>query len=355
MKKLILSNKRLSEIISRVFKWYFNYYIKRQPRPLVLSVFTTNACNFRCDICSIWRSDPKATISLAKIKNLIDANSGTACYISLSGGEPLLVPDIMGMVAYASSKIPFVHLVSNGLLISPGRVKELKSAGLTEVSLSLDGNREWHNRTHGSDKSYDGVINAIECFKTGAPEIKVSLDTVIYPDAPGEARKAAEISKRLGIFHKFQPVNKHFDFEASLGRPPDIDLSGNNAREVDDLIEYLISSPHVLNSRYFLKQIPKYFAGKLVCGPIRPRCVLPYFYLEVSAYGNVSPCMYATGWNGILGIDSGLRDNLNGKEYSKCLRDLERCRLCDRAMFMCYWEPLIQFPLMHSIVYGARP
>ncbi len=266
-----------------------------------------------------------------------------------------MVPDIMEMIAYASSRIPFVHLVSNGLLISPDKVRELKKARLTEVSLSLDGDRQWHNRTHGSDKSYDGVINAIECFKDRAPEIKVSLDTVIYPSALDEARRAVELSKRFGIFHKLQPVNKHFDFEASLGRTPDIDLSGNSAREVGDLIEYLISSPHVLNSRYFLKQIPKYFAGKLICGPIRPRCVLPYFYLEVSAYGNVSPCMYATGWKGILGIDSGLHDKLNGEEYSSCRKSLELCRLCDKAMFMCYWESMIQFPLMHAIIYGIRP
>lgn len=354
MKKLILSNKRISEIASRVLKWYFNYYIKHRPLPLVLSVFTTNACNLKCDICSIWRSGPKATLSLANLRDLIDANSKTACYISFSGGEPLLVPDIMEGMAYASSRIPFVHMVSNGLLVSPGIARELKKAGLTEISLSLDGSKEWHNKTHGSDKSYDGVINAIEYFKAEAPDIKVSLDTVIYPDALDEVRKAVEISKRYGIFHKLQPVNKHFDFEISLGNCPGYDFSRIDASELAGLVDHLISSQHVLNSRYFLRQIPKYFTNELVCDPIRPKCTLPYFYLEVSAYGKVSPCMYATGWNGILGIDPELRDKLNGEEFSKCRTRLEQCRLCDKAMFMCYWESMIQFPLMHSIIYGIR-
>jgi sulfatase maturation enzyme AslB (radical SAM superfamily) len=311
-------------------------------------------CNLKCDICSIWRSLPKSNISFEQLKEVVDFSSQTACYISFSGGEPLMVPDIIRMISYASSKIPYVHLVSNGYLVSENIVIELKQANLTEVSLSLDGEAEWHNKTRGSEKSFDALINAIECFKKEAAEIKIVIDTVMYPDALGQTRKAVEISKRLGVFHKVQPVNRHFNFLNSLGQPPDLDFSNVNEKELEDLIDYLIKSPHVLNSSYFLKQIPLYFSNNLICKPSRPKCRLPYFFLEVSAYGKVSPCMYGTGWDGVLAIDSDLKKNFSSKKYKMQQKKLEQCRLCDRSMYMCYWESLIQFPLIHSIVYGLR-
>lgn len=352
MKKLLLLNKKLPRISLRILKWYYNYYFFHHPLPLILAVYTTNHCNLQCEICSIWRDRSKATISFEQLKSLVDVNARNACYVSFSGGEPLLVPDIMRMISYASLKIPFIHLVSNGLLISNHKVRELQNAGLTEVSLSLNGEASWHNKTRGSQKSFDAVINAIECFKREAPEIHIVLDTVIYPEALEETRKAVEISKKFKIFHKVQPVNKHFDFRDSLGKPPALNFSDVNQGEVENLIEYLIKSPHVINSHYFLKEIPSYFKNKLICRPIRPRCPLPYFFLEVSAYGKFSPCMYATGWQGVFAIDSDLRKKLLSRKYKECKKELEKCRLCDKCMFMCYWEPLIQFPFMHTIKYG---
>jgi MoaA/NifB/PqqE/SkfB family radical SAM enzyme len=353
MKKLIFSKKALPMCL-RALRWYYNYYIRRTSRALILAIFTTNLCNLKCDICSIWSNASKSTLSFDQLKYLVDASAKTVAYISFSGGEPLLVPDIFKMVSYASAKIPYVHMVSNGLLMSPDAVKALKEAGLTEVSLSLDGEAAWHNKTHACEKSFDAVMTAVENFKRYAPGIPVVINTVIYPDRLEETKNAARIAAKLGVYHKAQPVNKHFSFEKSAKRPPDPDFRNIDRNELADLIEYLIKCPHVLNSRYFLRQIPRYFTGPLACGPTRPSCILPYFFLEVSAYGKVSPCMYATGWEGIADIGADLSGKLDSEDYRACQQRLKKCRLCDESMYMCYWEPMIQFPLAHAMMYGMR-
>lgn len=352
MKRFLLLNKRLPCIIQRILKWYFDYYFFRRPRPLILAIYTTNYCNLQCGICSIWRDRTKAVISFKQLKSLVDANAHNACYISFSGGEPLLVPDIIKMISYASSRIPFAHLVTNGILVSDAIVKELKNAGLNEVSISLNGESSWHNKTRGSEKSFDAVINAIESFKRVSPGIHIVIDTVIYPEALEEAKKAVEISKKLKVFHKLQPVNKHFDFKNSYDHPPELNFSRINQQEINSLVEYLMKSQHVINSHHFLKEIPHYFRNELFCRPIRPTCLLPYFFLEVSAYGKFSPCMYATGWEGVFDIDLDMSDRISCRKYQLCQEKLKHCRLCDKSMYMCYWEPLIQFPVMHALKYG---
>jgi len=352
MKRLIFSNRKAHIIGARIAKWYFDRYVRRRYSPLIVAIFTTNLCNLKCDICSIWRGAPKASISLQQLKDVVDASSKSACYISFSGGEPLMVSDIIEMVSYASSRIPYTHMVSNGLLVTPDIVRQLARAGLTEISLSLDGDPSWHNKVRGSQKSYDAVINAIDCFKTEAPDMHVVVNTVIYPEALQETKRAVEISRKMGVLHKVQPVNKHFHFENSSSSPKELSFAGVGRKEVRDLVRYLLDAPNVANSRYFLKNISAYFGGGLICKPAYPKCFLPYFFLEVSAHGNVSPCMYGTGWDGVLHIGPDLAAGLRSEKFMECQKRLEGCRLCDKSMYACYWEPLIQFPLAHSVIYG---
>ena len=72
-------------------------------------------------------------------KQLIDQ----ICQVSsplliLSGGEPLLRPDIYELINYGSKKGLKMGLGSNGSLIDQEAAKKLKDAGIATVSISLD-------------------------------------------------------------------------------------------------------------------------------------------------------------------------------------------------------------------------
>lgn len=352
MKKLILSKREsFFRIAFYVFKWHINYLLKRNNKPLAIGVFLTNRCNLRCDMCTIWRSQNKVQLSMDDIKKILGVISPGCCYFSFSGGEPLLVKDVYDMIDYVSVKVPYVHLVSNGLLINAQAARQLAKTGLSEISLSLDGDEAYHNRLRGAGtvNSYQKVIQAIENLKRNAPKIRIVLNTVILPGYANQARYVVELAGKLKIYVKVQPVNQHFYFSDVSDMPGEIEFDKQDPRELSELIGYLLKTGYVLNSSFYLRNIIHYFARDSHCSLIRPRCYLPYYFLEVNPHRIVSPCMFGTGWGGGLTIEEYVKKD---NRFTSLQKKLESCRRCDRSMYVCYWETMANIPLTNFIKYN---
>lgn len=352
MKKNLLRPKYLFPMAYHLIRWHADYYLRKKSFPLVCGVFLTNCCNLQCGMCSIWADKKKNTLTFEQVKDLVDGVVPGLCYLSFSGGEPLLVNRVMDMVSYASAKVPYTHLVTNGLLVNDEVARDLMKAGLSEVSISLDGGREWHNRLRNSPKSFDAVIHAVECFKRSAPTVDIVVNSVLFPDKPEEVAKAVSITESLGVKHKVQAVNRHFRFDGSEKKPEPIDFSTTDKTKIQSLISDLTRNKRVVSSRYYLKKISDYFGGGVDCPMIEPKCLMPHFYLEVSSYGKVSPCLFSTGWQGVADVDKGLKETLASTDYEKEKIQLESCRLCNETMYVCYWEPMLSFPLSNLIKFS---
>lgn len=352
MRKTLLQSRKILSIFGHVLSWHMNYYIKGQGFPLACGVFLTNRCNLQCKMCTIWTDRDKATLTLDQVKTVIDAITPGLCYISFSGGEPLLVDNIVDIISYSSKKIPYVHLVTNGFMMNKNLAVDLAKAGLTEISVSLDGDKAWHNELRNSNRSYDAAVNAIECLKRYAPEITIVANSVIFPDKLDQIRKAVEITKKLNIQHKVQPVNKHFLFDNNIAAPYKINFNGTDISIFSQLIDDLKRNPRIINSNAYLAMIPYYFTNVLYCPMIKKRCLIPRFYLELSPYGRLSPCMIATGWKGLVDIDTYVKQKSKGSVYAEGMKRLESCRKCEETMYICYWEPMINFPLWNFVKYS---
>ncbi len=353
MKAALLKNRKIGRIAFQALKWHLRYYGGRMPKPMAVGLFATNRCNLRCSMCTIWRDPGKATLSFDRLRRLVDLVTPGCCYFSFSGGEPLLVGDIDRMISYAAPRIPYIHLVSNGLLVDGPMARRLGQAGLSEISLSLDGDRDWHNAVRGAEDSYSAVIRAVDCLKTAAPKIKIVLNTVLFPSAVDQARKAVATAAELDVEIKIQPVNTHFQFPGVSAAPEKLDFSRIDHSLLESFIRECVGDKRVLNSRFFLRQIPSYFRGNLNMPAINPRCRLPYIYLECDPRGRVSPCMVATGWESGISIED-LEDPTEVRRYRDWQKTLESCRKCNKSMFICCWEPMIHFPISHFIKYGLK-
>lgn len=353
MKKTILSTQAIWPLLYQSARWHIHYYLRKKSFPLASGIFLTNICNLKCRMCSIWTDGEKKTLTLGQVKSFVDAFTPGLCYLSFSGGEPLLVDKLLDMIAYAAERIAYVHLVTNGLLLDGPVVTELAKAGLSEISISLDGDREWHNFVRGNPKSFDGALNAIETVKRYAPAMKIVVNSVLFPEAPHQVEKALGLTCRLGVQHKVQPVNTHFHFDGARSKPAGIRFEALDPKRMQALLRRLANQPHLVNSRAYIKQIPDYFERRLKCPLIRPRCLLPHFFVEANAYGKLSPCMVATGWQGgMLSIDNDLRRKAKANAYIEEKKRLEKCRLCDRSMYICYWEPMISFPITNFVKFS---
>lgn len=81
--------------------------------------------------------------------------------IIISGGEPLVRKDLeeVGMELHRR-ELPW-GMVSNGLLLTPERLQSLMAAGLSAMTISLDGLEEDHNWMRGNPLSFRNALRAI--------------------------------------------------------------------------------------------------------------------------------------------------------------------------------------------------
>jgi len=112
--------------------------------PFLVALNLTRRCNLRCEHCYLdagTRFDGgDEEISTDEVKKLIDqiADLSEECMVVMTGGEPLLRPDIETLVAYAADRQLMVVLGTNGVLLNHERVARLKSVGLAGAGISVD-------------------------------------------------------------------------------------------------------------------------------------------------------------------------------------------------------------------------
>ena len=95
--------------------------------------------------------------------------------VVLTGGEPLMRPDIEQIGQEIKKRGYWWSMVSNGFFYSQEMHYKLMKAGLKAITFSLDGIGEDHNWMRGNPKSYEHTVKAIEI---AAKEKYLDLDVV---------------------------------------------------------------------------------------------------------------------------------------------------------------------------------
>jgi Fe-coproporphyrin III synthase len=150
----------------------------------------TKRCNLRCVHCYSHSEDRSyaGELSLDEGKALIEdlAEFGSPVML-FSGGEPLIRPDILQLIRYATEKGMRAVVSTNGTLITEALAEKLKEIGLSYVGISLDGLEEVHDTFRGIPGTFGRVMDAIgHCQAAG---LKVGLRFTInkrnFQDIPG--------------------------------------------------------------------------------------------------------------------------------------------------------------------------
>jgi len=348
MKNIILSKRSLlPELASRASKWHWNYYLHGRGRPLLAGMYITNECNLACRNCNIWRDTKKQTISRHQYNSLVSSlGEMGGFYFSISGGEPLLVSDICDRLAYAKKHIPYVHLVSNGWLLDAEKAVELSDSGVDEVSISIDGLEAFHDAQRGRIGSYKRAFDAVKNMKRFAPNVVVSVNSIITPENANDIYHLINSTGRLGVFHKVQPLNLHPIFSNQSSESVGVSASEEQIRNVVDLVDFMKDQDHVVNSAKFLDSIVPHFRGECSGGVFEEDCLLPEFFCEFRQDGAVSPCLAASGWKVAFPTAGKELNTVFGSiEYAAYKKSLRECRECKKNAYVCYLEPRLIFPL----------
>ena len=106
--------------------------------PIMAHIIPIRRCNLSCTYCNEYDdfSKPVPTdVMVGRINQLADL--GTSI-VTLSGGEPLLHPELDDIIAAMRRRGVLAGMITNGYLLTPERVQRLNRAGLDHLQISID-------------------------------------------------------------------------------------------------------------------------------------------------------------------------------------------------------------------------
>jgi radical SAM protein with 4Fe4S-binding SPASM domain len=160
----------------------------------------TRSCNLACGHCraSALRGPYEGELDTEKCKQILDEIAAVGKpVIILTGGEPLLRPDICEIAAYGDRKGLRMVLATNGTLVTETVAENLIQAGIRRVSISIDGpEAESHDAFRGVPGAFAGAIAGIAAMKRAGLEFQIN--TTITKANLSQIREIHGLAHRLG-------------------------------------------------------------------------------------------------------------------------------------------------------------
>lgn len=172
--------------------------------PLLAHIIPMRRCNLACTYCNEYddHSEPvPVDVVLKHLDQLADL--GTAI-VTISGGEPLMHPQLEKIIAHIRTRGMIAGMISNGYLMSRKRIRTLNAAGLEHLQISID-NIDPDDVSNKSLKVLDKKLRYLAEFA----DFKVNINSVLGSGV-SNPEDALVISKRavelgftctVGIIH----------------------------------------------------------------------------------------------------------------------------------------------------------
>ena len=257
---------------------------------MIISWNSTNQCNMYCDHC--YRdSGAKATdeLNTEEARSLLDeiAKAGFKIMI-FSGGEPLMRPDIVELISYASSIGLRPVMGSNGTLLTSELATDLKNAGLMGIGISLD---SMDSGRHDRLRQYDGAWNeAVRgmaiCRDSG---LAFQIHTTVMDWNTEELEQITDFAVSQGA------VAHHFFFLVPTGRGANIENTSLRAAEYESVITRILEKQKTVSIELKPTCAPQFMRIASEMG-MKMRygrgCLAGTAYCIISPGGLVQPCAY---------------------------------------------------------------
>lgn len=254
-------------------------------------------CNLRCTYCmpeeGVDFQDKDMVLRADEIQRVIDVLASMGIKkVRFTGGEPLVRPDIVDIVASAvkTPGIKSTHLTTNGILF-PRYAEDLLKAGLKGVNISLDSmdaeKFERITRRTGLEKVLESIDLALEL---GYPSVKVNV-VLMRGFNEDELIPFCELTKNKAVtvrFIEFMPFDAHQIWE-----------TGEHFASAADLVSQIenyypgIKEASGTRTEHHIYQAPGY-AGKIAVIPAFTRSLCGNCSrIRVTADGNIMNCLYS--------------------------------------------------------------
>jgi len=189
---------------------------KEESRTLVpehMDLSVTNACNLSCPHCYSDSGAPFPNeLNMTEIRKLLKSFvelGGRG--LALSGGEPLMRPDLSHILEYASATgLKKIILVTNGSLFNDELVRCISRARICEVQVSIDGADAGVNDSIRGAGHFEAATRAAE--KLVRHHVRTTIALTVMRPTLGQIDGFLRLSKKIGA------EGVHFTLLKNFGR-----------------------------------------------------------------------------------------------------------------------------------------
>ena len=212
-------------------------------RPFLVLVELTRACELACRHCRAEAKrerdpDELTTTEIAAILDDLGSLGSPRPIVVFTGGDPLMRPDLVELVRHGVDAQLAVAVAPAGTpRAAPAVLGELRRAGVSTVSFSLDGaSASTHDAFRLTQGSFNWTVAA--CTAARRAGLRLQLNTTVTEETAHELPEVLDLARRLGVglWSVF--------FLVPMGRGKA--LRPLSAEGIEDVLEFLFEAAAVI-------------------------------------------------------------------------------------------------------------
>lgn len=195
--------------------------LKKPPGPVVIWNLIRR-CNLTCKHCYSISTDkdfPGELTTQQVFNTMQDLKDFKVPVLILSGGEPLLRPDIFEISHKAKQMGFYVGLSTNGTLITRENIKKIAQVGYDYVGISIDGMQQTHDKFRRRQGAFKESMLAIDLCKEHG--IKVGMRFTLTQETAGELPAILNVMEERDI-DKFYLSHLNYAGRGNKNRKDDV-------------------------------------------------------------------------------------------------------------------------------------
>ncbi|MCG8427294.1 MAG: heme d1 biosynthesis radical SAM protein NirJ [Chromatiales bacterium] len=207
---------------------------KRNPPGPVVIWNLVRRCNLTCKHCYSISADtdfPNELSTEQVFTVMDDLKQFRVPVLILSGGEPLLRPDIFDIAHRAKDMGFYTALSTNGTLIDESNIDKIAAVGFDYLGISIDGIADTHDKFRRKEGSFDASMHGLGLCRDR--DIKVGLRFTMTQDNAEELPQLIDLMERERI-DKFYFSHLNYAGRGNKNRKDDVFL--NTTRWAMDLL-----------------------------------------------------------------------------------------------------------------------
>ena len=173
-----------------------------------LMIELTNKCNLSCPFCLTGKGGDlrkKGEMTFLKFKKIVNSRLDLRQILLWGGmGEPFLASDIIKIINYASEKILYLDIHTNGMALNKEKINNLNIKNKLEITFSIDGVNQKVYEAYRRDGDLKKVLKNLSYLVNFKKEkdlsnLEIVWQFLVNKKNEGQIRQVVKTAKNIGV------------------------------------------------------------------------------------------------------------------------------------------------------------